>query len=260
MGDAALASNVNYEAMVLTTFARVQKSHEAQATTARVSREDWRDYGEALNGLRTQYRSDKLFGAAVKTLGADGSPCSAPEIRTAAMWLASHWSTLNMFKVDLRDAHNPILIRRMCRNLGFAWAKTQKPRKAKPLAGERITAAAAALPAPMRERFNVAVEHARESLRAEFQKQFRAAVLAEVERCLPDEIKQERERARELLTRAHRMLDDFTARRDAVPKAMTREQWRMVLNCLHPDRAPEDRRERYAEAFATVKRLESCLT
>jgi hypothetical protein len=36
---------------------------------------------------------------------------------------------------------------------------------------------------------------------------------------------------------------------------MTRDEFRLILNCLHPDRAPEDRRERFAEAFAVMNRL-----
>jgi len=37
---------------------------------------------------------------------------------------------------------------------------------------------------------------------------------------------------------------------------MTLDEYRLVLNCLHPDRAPENRRARFAEAFAVMKRLD----
>jgi hypothetical protein len=37
---------------------------------------------------------------------------------------------------------------------------------------------------------------------------------------------------------------------------MTKAEFRLILNCLHPDRAPADRREKFSEAFGVVKRLE----
>lgn len=40
------------------------------------------------------------------------------------------------------------------------------------------------------------------------------------------------------------------------PALMTKAEFKLVLNCLHPDRAPADRREKFAEAFAIIKRLE----
>ena len=41
-----------------------------------------------------------------------------------------------------------------------------------------------------------------------------------------------------------------------VGRFMTRDELKLVLDCLHPDTAPEDRRKRFAKAFAIVKRLE----
>ena len=41
-----------------------------------------------------------------------------------------------------------------------------------------------------------------------------------------------------------------------VPGLMTKAEFKLVLNCLHPDRAPADRREKFSEAFAVIKRLE----
>jgi len=40
------------------------------------------------------------------------------------------------------------------------------------------------------------------------------------------------------------------------PALMTKAEFKLVLNCLHPDRAPEDRKEKFAEAFGIIKRLE----
>jgi hypothetical protein len=37
---------------------------------------------------------------------------------------------------------------------------------------------------------------------------------------------------------------------------MTRDELKLVLDCLQPDAAPEDRRKRFAKAFAIAKRLE----
>ena len=41
-----------------------------------------------------------------------------------------------------------------------------------------------------------------------------------------------------------------------VGRFMTRDELKLVLNCLHPDTAPEDRRKRFAKAFALAKGLE----
>ena len=37
---------------------------------------------------------------------------------------------------------------------------------------------------------------------------------------------------------------------------MTKAEFKLVLNCLHPDRAPADRKDKFAEAFGIIKRLE----
>jgi hypothetical protein len=329
----ATAPNVNYEAMAVTALSRVQKFEQVLAAVpeqARLCREAWRDFGQALNELRTQHASDKRFGQAVKRLGLDAPPANSHAIRSDAMWFASVWSTVTRGTVDLGSSHNPHSIRKLCRERGYSWASDAKDTTPKPVRGptisERLEAAhlikitwdsekrrrvidelaiesgldalprrckltpeqaarvdvgivrlqvkygaadvadviarereAAALSVSMRVRYDKAVERISQALRVEYQKQFDAAVIAECERRLPDDIKEARERAHESQQRSDRAFDDWIRRRDAIPKAMTREQWRLVLNCLHPDRAPEDRRERYAEAFATVKRLESCL-
>lgn len=41
-----------------------------------------------------------------------------------------------------------------------------------------------------------------------------------------------------------------------VGRFMTRDELKLMLNCLDPDTAPEDRRKRFAKAFAIAKRLE----
>lgn len=58
---------------------------------------------------------------------------------------------------------------------------------------------------------------------------------------LTDEARVERER--------------FEALTSDLRSFMTLEEYRLILNCLHPDRAPEDRRERFAQAFAVMKRV-----
>jgi hypothetical protein len=40
---------------------------------------------------------------------------------------------------------------------------------------------------------------------------------------------------------------------------MSLEEARMLTNCLHPDRAPEDRKEKYSRAFEVAKRLQDAL-
>lgn len=38
-------------------------------------------------------------------------------------------------------------------------------------------------------------------------------------------------------------------------KTITEIEYRLILNCLHPDRAPADRRDRFEQAFIIVKRI-----
>lgn len=47
------------------------------------------------------------------------------------------------------------------------------------------------------------------------------------------------------------------AARASLESYMTKEEFQLVINCLHPDRAPEDRRDRFGQAFVICKRLES---
>ena len=47
-----------------------------------------------------------------------------------------------------------------------------------------------------------------------------------------------------------------TAARRTIDCYMTRDEYNLILNCLHPDRAPEDRRERFSNAFVIFRRLE----
>lgn len=41
-----------------------------------------------------------------------------------------------------------------------------------------------------------------------------------------------------------------------VKGVMTQDEYKLILNCLHPDRAPEDRRDRFTKAFAIFKRFD----
>jgi hypothetical protein len=41
-----------------------------------------------------------------------------------------------------------------------------------------------------------------------------------------------------------------------VSRFMTRDELKLMLDCLDPQRAPEGRRKRFAKAFAVAKRLE----
>lgn len=55
--------------------------------------------------------------------------------------------------------------------------------------------------------------------------------------------------------KALRDMKHWQAMRDSIKPFMTLEEYRLVLNCLHPDRAPEDRRDRFTQAFAVMQRL-----
>lgn len=91
---------------------------------------------------------------------------------------------------------------------------------------------------------------------AQLQTSFETVVSQQVEQRIAPELEAERERARQMAERNRREMENFIARRDGIKQAITKKELQLVLNCLHPDRAPADRQSKFAEAFGIVKRLQ----
>ena len=60
-------------------------------------------------------------------------------------------------------------------------------------------------------------------------------------------------------TRLNVQLEQLSIREKTLDQWMTRDEFRLVMGCLHPDRQPEDQRTKYGQAFLIFKRLEQHL-
>lgn len=76
-------------------------------------------------------------------------------------------------------------------------------------------------------------------------------VQEEAQRRLPDLAEQ----MRAARARADAEFHKYAAMRKGIPAQLSEDDYRLLLNVLHPDRAPEDRRERFARAFDIVRKL-----
>lgn len=95
----------------------------------------------------------------------------------------------------------------------------------------------------------------------------RAHVTAELEPQIEAEVQRrvvkERDELAELRKTLYRLQEEAQADRDRARELrtnldglMTEEEYRLVRGCLHPDRAPEDRRQQFGKAFDIFTRLE----
>jgi len=73
---------------------------------------------------------------------------------------------------------------------------------------------------------------------------------------LREQLPEEVEALREAKDRAHAKFMKYAAMSKGIAAQMTEEDYRFLLNVLHPDRAPEDRREKFARAFDIVRKLD----
>lgn len=114
------------------------------------------------------------------------------------------------------------------------------------------------------ERFDKAIAKARAALDGEFNKRvttlqqsYQDEVNRRVNELMDDKFKEERARLKDALAETHEELLQWKRRKFGVAQAISKSEFKLVLNCLHPDRAPEDRRDKYAQAFGSIKKLES---
>jgi hypothetical protein len=94
-------------------------------------------------------------------------------------------------------------------------------------------------------------------------KKWQAIYVAELRQQFAEQLKAEKDKIQAELDAASRLHAEAQAERDAaveyrlgVDSHMTMEEFQLVRNCLHPDRVPEDRKERFTKAFGIFDRLQ----
>jgi signal recognition particle subunit SEC65 len=88
---------------------------------------------------------------------------------------------------------------------------------------------------------------------------FRAQFQAEVSREVEKRVAQRESYYVEQLQETKDLQARLEIRLKTLDQWMTEEEFKFVLGCLHPDRHPEDQRDKYDRAFQIFKRLESHL-
>ncbi len=79
----------------------------------------------------------------------------------------------------------------------------------------------------------------------------------DVERETKERVKAEQARLADLRTSAQEDKDRAAARLRSIDGYMTLDEFNLIRNCLHPDRQPEEKKERYGKAFDIFNRLEA---
>lgn len=82
---------------------------------------------------------------------------------------------------------------------------------------------------------------------ARLQSEFKAAVAAEAAKLVPGQLEAQQELSEQMFI--------WQERNKKFNVWMTQEEFNLVRGCLHPDRAPEDQREKFAKAFQIFNRL-----
>lgn len=85
-----------------------------------------------------------------------------------------------------------------------------------------------------------------------YEKQFNERVYEEYKRVNAEWLARSRETALEHA----QAITQMQVLRQGIKPHITVDDYKFLLNCLHPDRAPEDRREKFARAFDVVRKIE----
>ena len=104
------------------------------------------------------------------------------------------------------------------------------------------------LPASATKKTKEALSQVISELRHEFEK--------EVEHVVKERLKAQRERLNNMEKETKEELERARNLRMNLDGLMTEEEYKLVRSCLHPDRAPEDRKQLFNKAFDIFNRLE----
>jgi len=110
---------------------------------------------------------------------------------------------------------------------------------------------------PTREELNATQQRKLDIAWRAQKKQLDREYEAAVEREVAKRTESYKEHWRKLQDEAKEREAQLSAAMATVESFMSESEYRLLLNCLHPDRAPEERRERFATAFNIVRRLEA---
>lgn len=102
------------------------------------------------------------------------------------------------------------------------------------------------------EKMEKKVERAIAIERAQLHKEFDGAVEGRVSSILADRIAH----LDNLTEKADQMARRYQAMSQGIKPYITETDYKFLLNILHPDRAPEDRKEKFAKAFDIVRKLD----
>lgn len=104
------------------------------------------------------------------------------------------------------------------------------------------------LPASATKKTKAALTHVVNDLRHDFE--------TEVEHVVKERLKAQRDKLHELEKEAKEELDRARNLSMNLDGLMTEEEYRLIRGCLHPDRAPDDRKAAFGKAFDVFTRLE----
>jgi hypothetical protein len=104
------------------------------------------------------------------------------------------------------------------------------------------------LPASATKKTKAALTHVVNDLRHDFE--------TEVEHVVKERLKAQRDKLHELEKEAKEELDRARNLSMNLDGLMTEEEYRLIRGCLHPDRAPDDRKSAFSKAFDVFTRLE----
>lgn len=144
----------------------------------------------------------------------------------------------------------------------IAEAKTPKPIAAAPTTtSDQRTAAAerqielvkgeALLSETMKVRFDKALKKAIDVALRDMQESFDE----EVRKQLAEHLKPERERLKEAEAEAIEDRTHYLALSQGVAPLISDDEFKLIRGCLHPDRAPAERRDRFNDAFLAINKL-----
>jgi hypothetical protein len=231
------------------------------------TREDWRAYGDQLLTKRRALKGDdKAFGKWVKANGLDCGPAKRAYDRADAIWLAEFWQQISDFYIstgaNVENINHPRRLRQACRKAGCEWAVSIPSRAGSPVKLTRakrelseVAEEAKTLPESARAKLERLAEKERKALDARFSIEVETAVKAQVE----ERVALQKKFYIEKLEKTNELNATLAARLKTLDAWMTEAEFKTVLGCLHPDRQPEDQREKYGKAFQIFKRLEEHL-
>lgn len=235
------------------------RMREGAQSSAKITREAWREYGAVLLEKRAVIVGDKAFGHWVKANGLDQPPAGTSGVRSDAIWLAERWEQVQefFFASDAKeDLHSPRRIRTACRKAGLQWAvKPEKKTANKPSkpTESKVVKLAGTIAMDI-ESFSKKDQPRLLKLLRDVEKLISTAVVEEVAK----QLQPERDRLTAAVEELNQERKHYQVMAKGIKGVITLEEYRDLRGCMHPDRAVS--KERMARAFDVVMKLEPYVT